>query len=183
MRSRRAADVHSRGSGFALRIPLLLAIACFPLPAQPPAPPAAAPIPADSPLLYRLFFGFQLDFDQWLAARKTAAPASASALDAGAANLFGVQAAELSVLASVSRGVAAEVEKIAREEAAYLNLVLSREERPDPGVMNRFRTRREEAAAAGTAALQRSLPSGSYAGLREFINGRFRAAHRIAGDQ
>ncbi|MFN0169649.1 MAG: hypothetical protein ACKV22_24770 [Bryobacteraceae bacterium] len=183
MRSARNAVVDRRVPGLGFKVSLLLAVSCLALFAQPAAPAAASPIPTDSPLLFRLFFGFHLDFDNWLAARRTAAPASASSLDVGAANLLGLKAVDVSTLSSVSRSVAVNVDQIDRDQAAYLNLVLSREERPDPAVMNQYRTRREAAVAAGMAALQRNLPAGSYAGLLDFINGRFRAAHRIAGDR
>ncbi len=168
--------------GLWFKVFLLLAVSCLAVFAQPATPAVASPIPVDSPLLHRLFFRFHLDFDTWLTARKAAVPASASSLDGGAANVLGVRAVDVGTLSSVSRSVAANVDQIDRDQAAYLNLVLGREERPDPAVINQYRTRREAAVAAGMAALQRNLPAGSYAGLLDFINGRFRAAHKIAGD-
>ena len=183
MRSARNAVVDRRVPGLWFKVFLLLAVSCLAVFAQPAAPVAASPIPAHSPLLHRLFFRFHLDFDTWLTARKAAVPASAGSLDGGAANLLGVRAVDVSALASVSRNVAANVDQVDRDQAAYLNLVLSREERPDAAVMNQYRTRRDEAVAAGMAALQRNLPGDSYAGLLAFINGRFRASYRVAGDR
>lgn len=183
MRSSRIAHLNPHVPRLPLRLSLLVALASLVLFAQPAAPAAASPIPTDSPLLYRLFFGFHLDFDNWLAARKAAAPASANSLDTGAASLLGVRAGDVTTLSSVGRGVAANLQKIDQDEAAYLNLVLSREERPNAAVMTQYRTRRDAAVADGMAALQKNLPIGSYAGLLDFINGRFRASHRTAGDR
>jgi len=146
-----------------------------------PSPPPAAPLAADSPLLYQLFFRFHHDFDKWLSAGRSSAPASAASLDAGAAGLLGVRTGDLAALSTVSQSVASSLETIAQAERTYVNTCLKREQRPDPSTLAQYRQQREAAIAKGMTALRQSLPSGSYTALLGFINGRFRASHRTAG--
>jgi hypothetical protein len=120
--------------------------------------PRQAP-PPDDPVLFRYFFEAQSD------PGKAQASANAS-----------INAKESPKLAVILQSVAKDLRTLDQQRQAYLDIMLKRQQRPNPATLQAFESRKYLLSAGGTNQIRRGVSHQGWQELRAHVNGPFRAA-------
>lgn len=164
------------------RIVIILCwVAALAAPQQPPAniappenlpPPAPARRSTDMNLVFA-FFRFHLRVSDEIDRRVGAAPASAAALQQAIANLLRVNFSEFAQVTRVAGAAKAAVDQVDAEAERYYREVLSRRQRPEISVLEKYEARRQAAVRSAMSELQAVLTPTGWAGLTAFLDHGF----------
>jgi hypothetical protein len=115
--------------------------------------------PPDDPALFCYFFEAQSD------AGKAQASANAS-----------INAKESPKLAVILQSVAKDLRTLDQYRQAYLDVMLKKQQRPNPATLQAFESRRYLLSVGGTNQIRRGVSHQGWQELRAHVNGPFRSA-------
>jgi hypothetical protein len=131
---------------------------------------SGAPLPAEDPRLYILFFQFHDSLNAKVQEKKAQDPEAGAKAEKGVARLLRIEQKELQKVSDIAHRFVTDLANWQDELKAYADQARSQSQKPDVVVVRQFEQRKQQSIDTAVRHLSATLSPAGWAGLHAYIN-------------